>query len=907
VLSNFRRTILIITVALASVSVLVGSAWAANLIKGGTFDSGIPNAGFSNGIFGPYNFWYYASDSSTSVYTNYESAYQGFGWGPVQIYGAPNAIRLSPAAASYANLMLSQEVLVAPGEWYEAGVVVNTYANDSTTGFGTHSGDIATLRVLELDSWGGPVGDIHETSVTASNLVFHPLSLNFQTTIDTAKCVYQLIAITNNCNFAQGHVTWDNAVLSGPPPPYEINGYVRDNYGTSLLATVEAGGESTNTDQDGHYSMTVRGDVTVRASCGGFFAQQKVRSAPQPGEALTVDFALTLVGDNILANAGFDDGWLTGGWQPRKDLHLVMGPEEWGVWIDGECASTMWASMPNQSGTIYQYVGVLPDTEYSASCYLFVTGTLWGSEPDQKAGLWIGEVNVLGQVTADQLITPTSYTPGNWMPLNNVFVTASDTVALKFGGYAAFVEVQERAVFEMFELLGPAGATPPELPSLQGYVKKNGGTAVSGAKVEIIGAPLYKTSSDSSGFWELNPPTRDAAYVVRASAPGCYASRRTVSAPNVIDFDLQEVGSNLVANAGFEDGISAGGWIEYSSTCYAEPESKAVERNWPPPYFYAGDEAYTFWGGAALHHVQLCQFIPVLPNTDYTAKLRFLGALLPGVPGIWGSDEDNQAAMIVEEYDATGTLVGTPQTVSPVSYSGWQTLTASFSSAPTTASVRIVGDAKTVMSVYGTGNRAVFDAFELNGSAGPANRIGSIKRQPDGATVALYGKVVTHATADYLYVEDDDQTAGIRVDGAQPYSPAAKGDVVTVWGTLATVDGERVVVASAVNPMFQSPGPFRGVEQPRGEVPAPMAMNNRTITENLASGVYVKAWGKVTLTGSTFNLSDGSGDPIKVYSSDLSYSAADGDLVAVLGVVGAELVSGNATPVLRVSEVTKLN
>ena len=45
-----------------------------------------------------------------------------------------------------------------------------------------------------------------------------------------------------------------------------------------------------------------------------------------------------------------------------------------------------------------------------------------------------------------------------------------------------------------------------------------------------------------------------------------------------------------------------------------------------------------------------------------------------------------------------------------------------------------------------------------------ATTTAEVKLLPDGQSAGLTGKVVTYAAADFLYVEDDNRSCGIRVD-----------------------------------------------------------------------------------------------------------------------------------------------
>lgn len=142
--------------------------------------------------------------------------------------------------------------------------------------------------------------------------------------------------------------------------------------------------------------------------------------------------------------------------------------------------------------------------------------------------------------------------------------------------------------------------------------------------------------------------------------------------------------------------------------------------------------------------------------------------------------------------------------------------------------------------------------------------IGQIPATPLGAFVRLKSKDVvagTDAFTDGAYICEPDHTAGIRVIGT---FHAATGTKATVVGDVATSDGDRVIMASAVT--------SDGV----GDVVRPLAMPNRSVANRGNSiapeyaglriglsnaSMLVRSWGRVEITGTdTFTISDGSMD-----------------------------------------------
>lgn len=96
----------------------------------------------------------------------------------------------------------------------------------------------------------------------------------------------------------------------------------------------------------------------------------------------------------------------------------------------------------------------------------------------------------------------------------------------------------------------------------------------------------------------------------------------------------------------------------------------------------------------------------------------------------------------------------------------------------------------------------------------------NVRSMPDGATANINGRVVTGVYDELVYVEEPDRAWGIGVTGAAGVS---EGDVISVLGPMATVAGERRVLASEVNVLAHG-----------GQVPAPLAMRAR----NLGGGAF---------------------------------------------------------------------
>ncbi|MCX8053854.1 MAG: hypothetical protein N3B12_08595 [Armatimonadetes bacterium] len=80
--------------------------------------------------------------------------------------------------------------------------------------------------------------------------------------------------------------------------------------------------------------------------------------------------------------------------------------------------------------------------------------------------------------------------------------------------------------------------------------------------------------------------------------------------------------------------------------------------------------------------------------------------------------------------------------------------------------------------------------------------IRGVKNLPDGARVAIVGKVATTSTADFaglFYIEEQDRTSGLLVLTPLASLNIARGSIVNVIGTVGTsLSGERFIIGSIV-------------------------------------------------------------------------------------------------------------
>jgi hypothetical protein len=176
----------------------------------------------------------------------------------------------------------------------------------------------------------------------------------------------------------------------------------------------------------------------------------------------------------------------------------------------------------------------------------------------------------------------------------------------------------------------------------------------------------------------------------------------------------------------------------------------------------------------------------------------------------------------------------------------------------------------------------------------------------DNGEVGLEGKVVTAVFPSGFYIEEQDRSSGIFVQGSGPRA----GAIVSVAGMLsANGVGERaildpVVTVDADSDPLNIPGALRVNGSALG------GSQFQTYTAGAAGkkglnnvGLLVKVAGTIIGEQETFfTLTDGSADPIKVITASLNGLGLEaGDHVYVTGISSLEL-DGVLKPVIRLIE-----
>lgn len=176
--------------------------------------------------------------------------------------------------------------------------------------------------------------------------------------------------------------------------------------------------------------------------------------------------------------------------------------------------------------------------------------------------------------------------------------------------------------------------------------------------------------------------------------------------------------------------------------------------------------------------------------------------------------------------------------------------------------------------------------------------IGQAKELPDGTEVILDPASVTAGTNEigpYCYVEQTDRSAGIKVLGRV----FSRSNTVTLYGDMGTVNGERVLLATAAQTGSNN------------TTIAPLGMSANCVASATGlnnAGLLVSTWGKVAAvspssTPQTLSINDGSGTLTCIASASVDLSQlAQGEYVRVTGISARQ----SASPALLVRDQSDL-
>jgi hypothetical protein len=173
---------------------------------------------------------------------------------------------------------------------------------------------------------------------------------------------------------------------------------------------------------------------------------------------------------------------------------------------------------------------------------------------------------------------------------------------------------------------------------------------------------------------------------------------------------------------------------------------------------------------------------------------------------------------------------------------------------------------------------------------------GTIKQHPLGDRVTLPGLPIARAFAQRFYIEAVDRSSGI---GVMAGVTAAPGQLATVTGTLAAIDGEIVL---------DSPDVTLGE---LADAPKSLGINSAALRLGIGldpTGILARVWGKAVSVpeGETYYLvsdgspSTGSGCSFAVFPEGLPRPDEGSDVI-LTGIPGVATVAGQQARVFRVN------
>lgn len=420
-----------------------------------------------------------------------------------------------------------------------------------------------------------------------------------------------------------------------------------------------------------------------------------------------------------------------------------------------------------------------------------------------------------------------------------------------------------------------------------------------------------KWMGDGALFWNDDPGASNATFgmyrcvsAVTASSPtiSCWAGigvslvegRRSTDKINYDSFYLHEfespIGSSL-SNGGFEGSVLdcldadlhiPDGWTPAGGGCgrylgYTVSSSVGLPRT--------GGKCAAFLSYPGKSDLGLMQRVEAYPGEMLSASVY--------VRGVPAGTASTSAAIGIDPTGGTDMFADTVvwSTIVVGNNTTWRPVSVSATGRSSGATVFVRASSGDISSGYHT----VY-ADDVSFSASMATSCpAQLRALPDGRSLTLRGCIVTAAFGGYFYVEDAARTSGIRVLSTTAVSV---GQMVDVTGTMTTVNGERCVQNGAIlaaSGSFDIPAPYAMACSALGGAPCGYCEGIDGSCGPVNLGLLVRTWGRVAdTTPAHFTIDDGSGRPIRVYSS---VNPANGAMVVVTGISSCEIPAGGSVPV----------
>jgi len=798
-----------------------------NLLVNPGFEDGVTAGSGHTGTQSTEQGWSYRfSGPSDSTVRAESSLASEPSMGPPEYAVGAEAVRIGSSGSAHSEVY--QDAAVRPDADYLAGVWVRARDLDGQ-GFGRSQGDSAGIIVRELDSSGNLVAEYPKQSVSvAGSYVF--VATRLHTTALTATVRFVLDTVVG-CTSEHGSVTYDGCLLDGPMPTCRVEGTVTSRSLPMSGATVTLGSRSVVTGVDGKYAFDNETrswqPSTISASKAGYYVATVHRKMSLPVN--TINFGLvTLPENNLLTNPGWESGAPKGGpWEgangsggmgygwsysfpnANKSYFEAESDYYW-RWKFIHSGSEAMAATVTQNGrcVLAQTVNVLPNSDYTASVWVMALdwdGQGFGHSPTDSAGMIIKELDSNGNVVLEHPNVAVTHSTDQYECLSLSFTTRPETARIVYmlDSVIGCAFNHGGVIYDDSALDGP---TPGGvLCDVTGTVISDG-SPVSGVTV-ALGSRIATTGADGTYVFR-NATVGPSGSTIAAYKPGYFTEtkHRMLAAPVVVvDFEIVRLPEhNLLANPGWELGAPKGfpwqgtgggggsgyGWsysFPSSNLSYFEAESDYL---WRQRYYHSGAEAIAATVEGQGRCV-LSQTVDVLPNAEYKAAVWVLGLNLDGQG--FGAYPTDSAGLAIRELSSSGSLIlDRGQVAVTVATPDFAYKSMSFVTRPNTAKVVYTLDA-TIGGRYTHGG-VIYDDSILEGPV-TVSGITEAKAMPDRSVIRLRNVYVTALYADRFYIEDAARAGGLAVGAT---GGIGIGDRIDVIGKLATIDGERFIVATSV-------------------------------------------------------------------------------------------------------------
>ena len=420
-----------------------------------------------------------------------------------------------------------------------------------------------------------------------------------------------------------------------------------------------------------------------------------------PGNGGTGAIPVTVNESNLLANPAFDEGCpiktgtnnLNGsgaGWAWTLTPGACLGAENTGN-LEPKCIRSASGALQEsadyaggETSLAYQVVNALPSTRYRAGTFVKGVGD-FGASAGDSAGLWVKELRADGSVACDHGKKMITKATANWVQKELVFTTRSDTAKIWYG-LQTFIGCKRNAGHVVFD------DCYLDMPSILSGKVTCEGKSLKGVAVTVGGKP---TTTAADGSYKITGLVASRITIAFSEAGYRNESKTLRLSPGSNTLNI-EMTHNLLANPGFEDGVtiysgtasgSGNGWSYemVSGDNAIRPESYYSGDIFSPGY-HSGSQAIRFrttWGGENI----IYQDVAVNPNAEYTASAWVRGYSSGGAG--FGHSAGDKAGIWIQELDSSGNLVRDDgEAVITQANSAYENKSMTFTTMPTTAKIR---------------------------------------------------------------------------------------------------------------------------------------------------------------------------------------------------------------------------